>query len=180
MTDTLEQAPRVTSPPLEALYESGFPTVARWVARQGGSFADAQDIFQDALIIYCEQRTKGLALRTSAEAYLMGIAKHLWLRQTRQARNTISLTDAEYSLEIPDDYFPSVQTSALMTFLATVGERCLKLLSAFYLEETGISRIATAFGFRSEHSASVQKYKCLEKLRETVRQNPHLYESLVD
>ena len=36
------------------LYKRVFPTVARYVSQRGGSLEQAQDIFQDALIIYYE------------------------------------------------------------------------------------------------------------------------------
>ncbi len=38
-----------------ALYKKAFLPVSRYVARMGGSFEEAQDIFQDALVIYYEK-----------------------------------------------------------------------------------------------------------------------------
>jgi DNA-directed RNA polymerase specialized sigma24 family protein len=162
------------------LYETAFPVVARFVAKHGGSFDDAQDIFQDALVIYHEKQQNGLALRESEEAYIFGISKHLWIRKFNCDRKWVPLNDTEREIEIPADYFPSINTSRLLSFLERVGEKCMNLLSSFYLEEKKIPEIAKAFDFGSEHSASVQKYKCIEKLREAVKQKPELYESLFE
>ncbi|HTF06071.1 MAG TPA: hypothetical protein VK826_18705, partial [Bacteroidia bacterium] len=61
------------------LYERAFPAVALFVRKMNGSFEEAKDIFHDALVIFYEkQQEKTFVLRTSPEAYLMGIAKHLW------------------------------------------------------------------------------------------------------
>jgi DNA-directed RNA polymerase specialized sigma24 family protein len=162
------------------LYESAFPVVARFVAKHGGSFDDAQDIFQDALIIYHEKQQKDLAISESEEAYIFGIAKHLWIKKFKHDRKLVSLNDMERTIEIPPDYFPSISTSKLLSFLEGVGEKCLNLLSTFYLNEKKIPEITKAFKFRSEHSTSVQKFKCIEKLREAVKQKPEVYESLFE
>ena len=37
------------------LYEETFPNVAKFVANRGGTFDDAKDIFQDALVILYEK-----------------------------------------------------------------------------------------------------------------------------
>jgi len=182
MVDTQEVLPYsdVGVTTFKKLYETAFPAVARFVAKHGGSFDTAQDIFQDALVIYHEKRLEGLALRESEEAYIFGISKHLWIRKFNYDRRLVPLSDTERDIEIPAEYFPSINNSRLLSFLERVGEKCLNLLSSFYLEEKKIPEIVKAFDFSSEHSASVQKFKCIEKLREAVKQKPELYESLFE
>jgi DNA-directed RNA polymerase specialized sigma24 family protein len=64
-----------------ALYKSTFPSVARYISKMGGSFDEAKDIFQDALVIYYEKAVaSAIAINTNEKAYLVGISKHLWLR----------------------------------------------------------------------------------------------------
>ncbi len=60
------------------LYESSFPKIARYIKNSGGSFEDAKDIFQDAIIIYYVKRQENnFHIRISEEAYVFGISKHL-------------------------------------------------------------------------------------------------------
>ena len=60
------------------------PVVARYVSKMGGSFDEAKDIFQDALVIYYEKAVEStFELKTTEKAYLLGIAKHLWLKKHR-------------------------------------------------------------------------------------------------
>jgi len=49
----------------------------------------------------------------------------------------------------------------------------MDLLQAFYYFKTPMREIAEEFGYRSERSATVQKYKCLEKVRDTVKNSTH-------
>src|ERR1700712_699996 len=86
-----------------ALYQKAFPAVARYVAKMGGSFEQAKDVFQDALVIYYEkQLTQNITLQSSERAYLLGIAKHLWLKTYRDGAGSISL-DLINAIEQTDD-----------------------------------------------------------------------------
>jgi DNA-directed RNA polymerase specialized sigma24 family protein len=80
------------------LYESAFPAVASFVKQLDGSFQDAKDIFQDALIVYFERSSEArLDISVSPDRYILGIAKHLWLRKFRDDKRKVSLDDFETS-----------------------------------------------------------------------------------
>ena len=167
--------------PLEELYVETFPVVAGWVHRMGGTYADAKDIFHDALVIYQEKAVApGFALQSAEAAYLLGIAKHLWLRQHRQLRSRVQLSALELELKLPDDYFPDVNSLRLLQLLERSGRKCLDLLRAFYYQQLSPARVAERFGYGSTHSVSVQKYKCLEKVRNTVKEKALSYEDLLN
>ena len=163
------------------LYERAFPPVALFVRKMNGSFEDAKDIFHDALVIFYEkQQEETFVLRTSPEAYLMGIAKHLWARKFRLNVKELATDfgETEISIALPDE--PDVSTNRLLDFLETAGEKCMQLLRTFYYEKQSIKNIVRLFGYRNEHSATVQKFKCLEKLRETVREKSISYEDFTE
>ena len=44
------------------------------------------------------------------------------------------------------------------------------MLLAFYYSQQPLTQIAAANGYASVRSATVQKFKCLERLRDSVRQ----------
>ena len=165
----------------EEVYESAFPAVAAFVNEMNGSYEDAKDIFQDALIIYYERVSDNrLIINVSAEKYIVGIAKHLWLRKFKEDKKKVSLDNFERALSIPVDFFPSVRTNRILQFLNASGNKCLDLLRGFYFEKISMKEIAKAFGYGSEHSASVQKYKCLEKIRETIKEKSVTYEDFFE
>ena len=160
----------------EQLYEDVFPLVAKFVAKRGGSFEDAKDIFHDSLVILYEKTGDALLPAGIAEdRYLVGIAKHLWLRKFRKDHKMIRLDDLEKSISIPEDYFDS-SDNRLVSLLELTGRKCLELLRAFYYDNLGIREITDVFGFSSDHSASVQKFKCIEKIRDTVQKRSLSYE----
>ncbi|MDF2431997.1 MAG: hypothetical protein JWP44_1628 [Mucilaginibacter sp.] len=161
-----------------ALYKSTFPAVARYISKMGGSFDEAKDIFQDALVIYYEKGVNSLiAFKTNDKAYLTGIAKHLWLKTYRDNTLHTSIDGVDITTT-DDDGQPS--STKIMHYLETAGKRCMDLLRSFYYDQLPLTDVANLFGFSGVRSATVQKYKCLEKIRETVKEKSLTYEDFLD
>jgi DNA-directed RNA polymerase specialized sigma24 family protein len=160
-----------------ALYKKSFPAVARYVARMGGSLEEAQDIFQDTLVIYYEKITSAQAeMIASEKAYLFGIAKRLWLQRYQASSKNQPLNDFDTGV-VPDE---QISNGKILYYLETAGKRCMELLKTYYYDQVPVSDIATLFGYSSTHSATVAKYKCLEKVRETVKQNSLSYADFIE
>lgn len=162
---------------VERIYEPAFYQVAVFVSRNKGSVEDARDIFHDAVVIFYEHVTKGKVIHSDI-GYLVGIAKHLWLRELKQTSLTTSI-----EIAMPDEIFIEEGTPnqlKLVQFLERAGKRCMELLVSFYLEKIDIQKLVQRYGFSSDHSASVQKYKCIEKIRETIKSKSIAYEDFLD
>lgn len=165
----------------EALYEIAFPGVAAFVSKMNGSFDDAKDIFHDALVIFHEKvQDENFTIHVAAEAYVLGIARHLWLKKFKKSSRHISLDAVEASIAIPENYFPSINDITLLSVLERTGKKCLDILQAFYYEKMPLKNLAQALGFSSVHSATVQKFKCLEKVRDTVKEKSISYEDFFE
>lgn len=164
----------------EHLYEVAFPAFARFAAKLNGSFEDSKDIFHDALVIFYEKNMQpGFTLPASPEAYIIGIAKHLWIRKFHRDRHKLPLDRLESGIAVPEDFYPAVNETRLLKVLETTGKKCLELLQKFYYEKSTLREIAKTLGYSSEHSASVQKYKCIGKMRDAVRSNAMNYEDFL-
>ncbi len=163
------------------LYEEVFPTVAKYLSSLGASFEDARDVFHDALVIYIEKASRDCNTSILSEkAYLVGISKHLWIKTHKRKSRNISFNDMEKALSIPEDYFPSTNDRRLLQLLKTAGKRCLNLLRAFYFQKMQIEEITNEFLYSNQHSASVQKHKCLKKLRSTVKEKNLIYDDFTE
>ena len=183
MIDTLIQEPRqiATQELFKELYISTFPRVAAFVQQMQGTFDDAKDIFQDALVIYYEKVIEHkLEIQVSEQSYILGIVKHLWIRKFKRDAKRVSLSDLEKTIELEDDYFPTVRENQLLKILEKTGKKCLDILRAFYYQQLNMKQMAHLFGFKSERSATVQKYKCLEKVRDEVKKNAISYEEFFE
>ena len=160
------------------LYLQAFPLTAAYVHKTGGTEEEAKDVFQDALVVYYEKVVCGqVALRYSEKSYLFGVVKNLWKHQRAvQSRYTSVFCRQDNGLpDIPDSVYTEVSAPGLLQLLSTAGRRCMELLRAAYYENLSAGALAERFGYRSTHSATVQKYKCLEKVKETVKEKSLTY-----
>ena len=157
-----------TQDPIIDLYRDSFPDFARMIRRMGGSLDEAKDAFHDALLIYMEKEKAGqLQVRSSRKAYLLGTAKICWLH-ARDKGTPIPLPENFDPAEVVDEGAEEREQS-LLESLVRSGRKCMELLKAFYYDRCSMQDIATRFGFNGRRSATVQKYKCLEKVREEIK-----------
>ena len=159
------------------LYTQAFPQVARQIVRLGGSQEDARDIFQDSLIVLYEKAIKQeLSGIENTQAYLLGISRQLWLKKYRQQQQ-LPTAPLKESI-IPDDFYEQPkEEKRLIRYLEAAGKKCMELLTAFYYHDQPLSAISRRFGFRNVRSATVQKFKCLEKVRAEVKLKQEEYET---
>jgi DNA-directed RNA polymerase specialized sigma24 family protein len=154
--------------PIIPLYRESFPDFVRLVRRMGGTLEQAKDCFHDALLIYLEREKSGrLHLHSSPKAYLLGTARICWLR-TLKSHSTIPLQEGDEPVDQPDSN-EEEREKTLLKSLQKSGRKCLELLKAFYYDHYSMKDIAEKFGFNGKRSATVQKYKCLEKVREEIK-----------
>lgn len=161
------------------LYESCFPAVARLIKRKGGSLDDAKDLFQDAIVIYYEQVVTGnTELRLGERQYLTGIVKHLWSKKFGDLERMESLhSNINFYVE---EQVIQPSTQSLARYLREAGQKCMELLQGFYYQNQSMDKLAERLGFSGARSATVQKYKCLEKIRNKIKENLMTYEDFFE
>ncbi|NOW97730.1 RNA polymerase sigma factor [Mucilaginibacter sp. SG564] len=161
------------------LYQKVFPAVARYVSKCGGSFDEAKDVFQDALLSYYEKsRSANADIKSSEGAYIYGTARYLWIKRYKEGQQTTQLDDSATDLAV--ETIVPLADDKLLNFLETAGKRCMELLRSFYYDQLPMTKLAQLFGFSGVRSATVQKYKCIEKVRESVKQKALTYEDFLE
>ena len=152
--------------PIIDLYRDSFPDFARMIRKMGGTLEQAKDSFHDALLIYLEKEKAGaLHLHASPKAYLLGTARICW---GRSRKSNLPLPEGFEPADLQDPETEEIERTLLKS-LQKSGKRCLELLKAFYYDQSSMQDIAERFGFNGRRSATVQKYKCLEKVREEIK-----------
>lgn len=164
-------------PAMKGLYVY-FPVVKKFILKNSGTRQEAEDIFQEGLVIFCRKLEKaGFILSSSINTYLYGVCRLLWMdelkKKNRQLRADASLLADEkgnqgiYDTDIEDDK-PARQAQAA---LMKLGQKCRELLELFYFKKTSMKDIARTLGFSSEKVAKNQKYRCIEKAKEHFKQS---------
>ncbi|WP_324672021.1 sigma-70 family RNA polymerase sigma factor [Hymenobacter sp. GOD-10R] len=161
---------------LTQLYRQTFPLVRRHVLRHSGSAQDAQDVFHDALIIFYEKAVHGsLTLTAAPSTYLVSVCRNLWHRELarRSRQPSAELHEDHLDFTEPIAAEPETATASgaelVLDYVEKLGTKCRSILVSFYYFNEPLEQIAATHQYSSVRSATVQKFKCLERLRNAVR-----------
>lgn len=156
---------------IELLYKAHFGMIQHFVTNNNGSFDDAKDIFQEAMItLYEKVQNESFSLTCQIKTYLFSICKHLWLKRLQQmGKYTAPLNIEEETIAVESDLEEAIQKDAAFEImdraLNSLGEPCKGLLEGYYLQKKGMQELAAAFGYTNADNAKNQKYKCLMRLK---------------
>lgn len=174
---------------IQAVYQQAFPAVARYVSKCGGTFEEAKDVFHGALLVFFEKKYEGrLSLQQGEEAYIFGIARHLWAKRYNENQRYASLDQLTEEFEREsvewekaDDASSNetLSNKRILRVLQAAGRKCMRVLTAFYYERLDMQDLAHRFGFSGTRSATVQKFKCLQKVKQVVKEKSLQYEDFV-
>lgn len=152
-----------------------YPAIQKYILKNSGSKLDAQDIFQESLLLfYSKINEKDFVLTSQLETYLFGISKFLWqneLRKKSSLVNSIKLESEPKSREnndIQELLLKEEKIAKIENVLLNIGEKCKSILELFYRKSKSMLEISKALGFKSVQSAKTQKYKCVERVRKEI------------
>ncbi len=155
---------------LEYLYARTYPAVLHYVKERQGREEDAQDLLQDAMILFFEKVVHDrLVLTASPTTYLVAICKNRWRQERERRSRQVPFPDghAEAAGETSEMEINETRVN-LLDYVNQLGEKCQDLLVRFYYFGQRLEQIAADHSYRNIRSATVQKFKCLERLRKAV------------
>lgn len=161
---------------LKYLYSTFYPKVAAMIRNQGGREDDANDIFQEAIIIFYRKAKKGqLDSNYAVLPYLMSTCRLIWLKmlQNRQKDKEAlpMVEDGEEESPLYMEFLESKRKELFYEHFKKLSEECQKTLSAFF-KGMSFSQMADELGLSSEEFARRKKYLCKEYLVKSIKSDP--------
>lgn len=152
------------------LYKEYFGMVNRFVTNNSGRSDDAEDIFQDTMMVLLEKlRQDDFQLTASIKTYIMAIAKNLWLKRIRNSNKEIEFTEKldnkffeEINLAIEEEktYFDKLQN-----LMHKITSHCRGLIHDMFFKEKSVEEIQKEYGYSTKHNVQNQKHKCVEQIK---------------
>lgn len=152
------------------LYDNYFVVVSRFVTNNSGTTFDAEDVFQDSMLVLVEKlRKDDFILTASIKTYIVAIAKHLWLNQLRKGKREIAITD-EHQNKLWQDIDLSIEQEKtywdkLQFYMTKITDHCSRLMHDMFFKNKPIDQIQKEHGYTNKHNAQNQKHKCIEQIR---------------
>lgn len=155
------------------LYRLHFPPIAKMIINNRGSREEAQDIFQETvMVLYNKVTHDDFVLSSKLQTFLYAVSRRLWLKHLTRG-------EAKYRMGLLDDYEDSLVIEETIEnheiieerllhmegSLNGLGEPCRTILYDFYIQGRSMSDICAKFGYTNTDNAKNQKYKCLQRLK---------------
>ena len=157
------------------LYKEYFGMVSRFVLNNNGRMDDAEDLFQDTMVIFLEKlRQDHFQLTASLKTYIMAISKNLWLKKLRTAAyKDVEFTDSHAFYEEINSAIENEMTyfDKLQNYLHKITKHCQGLIHDMFFKEKNIAHIQREYGYSTKHNAQNQKHKCIEQIRKVKEQD---------
>jgi RNA polymerase sigma factor (sigma-70 family) len=168
---------------IKYLYNTCYPDIRNLVLANTGTIQDAQDLFQDALlIIYRKIKTLNLTLNCAFKTYLYSVCRLMWLKELESRRNqgknygyvdphSTSITEEVSSLEV-------IKLRIYEKHFGELSKECQDILK-MYFNGMPMEEICNRMGFQSVHAVKEKKYECKKSLMTKIHNNP-AYKQLQD
>ena len=172
---------------LQYIYKNSFNPVKQLVLHNAGSESDAEDIFQEALIVIFQKLRDGqpFSLQSAFSTYLYSIARLLWLKHLREIkkieidplnRDMEERIEFEEPLPVQDK---DLRMAIYQRTLMKIPEDCQKILQLTG-QDLSSSEIAEQLGFRSEGYVRKRRHFCKEYLVSKIKEDADYQAMMMD
>jgi RNA polymerase sigma factor (sigma-70 family) len=158
------------------LYTFYYPTIERFVIRNSGSHADAQDVFQETIIVLLDKvPKKDFILTSSIKTYIFAVASNIWLKRLRDAKKFSEINRTHDQLEDlslsewEQREAQKVQRNKLQRIFQKITRHCFIFLTKTFITGASREQLIQALGYKNSHTFDNQKYKCLEQARKSFK-----------
>lgn len=158
---------------LNRLYQQFLPRISYFISNNGGSFDDAKDVFQDALVvIFKKAREENFELTSGFYTLLYGVCRNLWgNRLQKKSRTEVTLTeDYKYTSDpgVGQLLEQQEETKLFWDAFKKLGQDCQQLLQLFFAK-VKMAQIVEKLGMSSVSYAKKRKFQCKEQLVKLVK-----------
>jgi RNA polymerase sigma factor (sigma-70 family) len=168
------------------VYKEYYPTIKFLIITNSGTDTDAEDVFQDAMVIIYRKITDNkLILTSSFKTFLYSICRNLWLQRldrklfSYEFLENENLTDMQDSIVVEITEIENEKYRIFQQHFLRLSEDCKKILRLF-MNKVPLKEIAEIMGFKTEKYAKTRKFMCKEKLKNSIINDPDCKKFLTD
>ena len=169
---------------LSYLYSHTLKKVKNYILNNNGSQDDANDIFQDAVIIFFKSVLENkFEANYSVDAYIFTISKNLWINTAKRKRKLVHV-DIE-DQHISTDTYSQLDTliskekrKALDIAYSKLDTGCRKLLGLVAYEKLSMKELQAKMELTSENAAKTMHYRCKQAFHKIIKEDTELLNAL--
>lgn len=168
---------------LQQLYKKALPDVTKMVKKLGGTWDDAKDVFQDAVVIMFRKiKENNFDMSIEPERFVFHVSRNLWLNKLKRDKKQQNIDDVP---EFGDQTKDVIQVmdlkereQSIRDVLKQLGERCAELLKSLIFDDLDYAEVAEKMQMASTDVVKTTKNRCKTKLMDLLNLNPELKKKL--
>ena len=163
------------------VYQEFFPTIKYLIKKNTGNEEDAEDIFQESLIVVLKNVQKeDFYLSCSFLTYLYSISRNLWMQRLKVKKKGVTNVDSlERFFDLPDVNSAEIAEAEQLKYriyrehFNSMEKDCQRIL-LLSMQKFSSKDIADTMGYGSENYAKTKKYNCKERLKKSIMSDPRM------
>lgn len=152
-----------------SIYRLYYPELARFILRNNGNRQDAEDMFQETLLILIQKiRNENFVLQSSLKTFLFAVNRNQWLKRLRVKRMLIPaevLQETDLTIDALEEEIKPAAENWLQRLFENITGHCVILMTRIFLKQQEPDVLIRELGYKNVHSFQNQKYKCINQLR---------------
>lgn len=152
---------------LDFIYKKNYKMMTRLIINNNGTEEEAQDIYQEALIVFWQKaRKEDFVLTSKISTYLYSVCLNLWRKELdRKAKLSNEVKETE---DINNDD-KKEREKIIQDAINSLGDTCRQVLMYYYFDNMSMQEIADKLGFANADTAKTKKYKCKKELDKLIK-----------
>ncbi len=161
---------------IKAFYKKNLSYIRGYILKNSGNEADAEDVFQDALIlIYQKLKSDSLELHSSLSTYFYGICKNIWRNRLRKNKKMIITEDVVHDEEgihpeIIEEIAQKEREHVYRKHFLKLSNTCREVLGLLF-QGNSMKEIAHITGYSKGYTRK-KKFECKKSLIEMIEKDP--------
>lgn len=169
---------------IKEIYKTCSKPVINLVKRNNGSMQDAEDVFQETIIIILKKAKRSEIILTSKfTTYFLGVCRFVWLKKLREKDNKMVTLDPNLALIDSTDIETMIEKRERHTFylqkMKQLSAECQQLIG-LYVDGKKMKEIAKVMGYKTAVYARKRKLICKERFLNRIKQDKKYSEFVID
>lgn len=160
---------------LRSFYKQHFLAIKGFILSNSGTVADAQDVFQDALVLTFQKlKSDSFRLECSLATFVFAVSRNIWMNTLRKRKKLVFKDDlTSYSKDMAADIANSIEEKEkyyiYQKFFLKLGKDCQRLLGLFF-EGKNMTELSKVMGYSIGYTRK-KKFQCKKSLLEMLEKN---------
>ena len=163
---------------LQFLYKNLQPKISKWIRTNNGSKEEAQDIFQDSILVFYSYVLKDkFNIEANIEAFIFKTAKNKWINYVKKEGKKVTI-EGDIAINTEPSSSSRNNKELINGLLEELGKVCKEILTYTIFYKISMEDVCARMNYNNPNTAKTKNYKCKQRLKNLINENPSIKQQL--